>query len=49
MRSAKTYQTARMRRLICVRWSHKSFCRFGCALAQIILFTHNVRNVPNEL
>ena len=38
MRSAKTGQTARMRRLIWDRWSHKSYCKFSRALAEIIKY-----------
>ena len=35
MRIAKTGQTGRMPRLICLRWAHMPFCRFCHALAQI--------------
>ena len=35
MRSVKADQTARMRRLICLGWSRKSYCRFCRVLAQL--------------
>ena len=42
--SEDSYQTARMRELICLRWAHRISCRKSCAPAQISVLLSRVCN-----